>query len=117
MLARPCAGDVEQSPLCFVNIVELRFVCGIGHTLVEWQNSLVASHHDDSAKLQSLCEAHGCGHHLVCTGQPFDRSPRTIDKLRRPDEKTDLMSRNALAKPGCNHLANSFRLGSNRGEG
>jgi hypothetical protein len=35
MLARPRTGDIEQSALCFVDVVELRFVGGIGNALVK----------------------------------------------------------------------------------
>src|ERR1700730_13610510 len=54
MFARPRASDVEESPFSFVDIVQFRFVGGVGHALVEWQNALVASHHDDRTKFQTL---------------------------------------------------------------
>ena len=63
MLPRPGAGDIEQSALCFIDVIQLRFVSGIGNALVKWQNSFVAPHHDDRAEFQSLGETHGTGHH------------------------------------------------------
>jgi hypothetical protein len=39
MFARPRAGDVEQPPFGFVDIVQFR---GVGDTLVEWQSALFA---------------------------------------------------------------------------
>jgi hypothetical protein len=35
MFSRPRAGDVEQSPFGFVDIVQFRFVGGVGNALVE----------------------------------------------------------------------------------
>jgi hypothetical protein len=38
MLPRSSAGDIEQSALCFIDVVQLRLVGCVGNTLVERQN-------------------------------------------------------------------------------
>jgi len=93
VLARPRAGDIEQSALGFVDVVELCLVRGIGDTLVERQGSFVASHHDDGTKFQALCEAHRSGRHVTLTREAGNRGSGASNELRRPDEQANFMGR------------------------
>jgi hypothetical protein len=83
VFARPRAGDVEKPPFSFVDVVQFRFVSGVGDALVEWQNALIAGHHNDCTKFQTLGEAHLRGHHLGIARQPVNPSPGAHNKLRR----------------------------------
>ena len=117
MLPRPRAGDIQQSALGFVDVVELCFVRGIGDTLIKRQYSFVAGHNDDSAEFQALGQAHRSGRHVVVARDPGDRGSGARDKLRRSDEQADLMGCDALAKPGLNGLANGVGFRGDGGEG
>ena len=117
MLPRPRAGDVEQSALGFVDVVQFRFVGCIGDPLVERQNAFVASHHDDGAEFQSLCEAHGRGRHLGRPRKVRDGGSGACDELRRPDEQANLARRDSVAKPRLDGVTHSGCFRGHRLEG
>ena len=58
MFASSRAGNVEQSPLGFVNFVELRLVRRVGNALVQRQDALIAYHHDYGTEFQPLGKVH-----------------------------------------------------------
>ncbi len=100
MFACPGAGDIKQPPLGLKDVVQLCFIGGIGNAFVEWQNSLVARHDNNSPKFEPLCQAHGSCHHFIGACKPGNGGARTGDKLRGADEQADFMGCNALIKPG-----------------
>ncbi|MBM2812573.1 MAG: hypothetical protein HW416_3332 [Chloroflexi bacterium] len=59
MVARSCAGDVEQMALRVVDLLEVGFV---GHgldALLQRHYFVVAGHDDHCAKLKALAQVHG----------------------------------------------------------
>jgi hypothetical protein len=116
MFARSGAGDIKQPPLGFVDIVQLGFISGIGNAFVEWQNSLVARHNNNSPELEPFSRAHGNGHNFVHARKPSDRGSRTGDKLRGADEQADLTGCDALVEPGFDGFTNGLGFNLSAGE-
>ena len=93
------------------------FIGGVRDALVERQDSFVASHHDDGTKLEPFGEAHGSRSYLAVASEPGDGSPSASDKLRRPDEKANLVGRDPIAEQGLDGLADCVGFLSDVGQG
>jgi len=98
VFARPRAGDVEQSAFSFVDIVQLRFVRGVGDALIEWLTALVTGHHDDCTKFQTLGQAHLRGHHLFGAHQTVNCGPANTETIPRRSSSVPSLSRRTVGK-------------------
>src|SRR5690348_8035916 len=53
-----CAGNVEQVPLGIVHLLQISIVTNRLDTLLQWDDLVVAGHHDHGAELQTFGEVH-----------------------------------------------------------
>lgn len=58
MFASARVGNVEQSPLGFVDFVELRLVRRVGDALVQRQDASITRHYNYGAEFESLGKVH-----------------------------------------------------------
>src|SRR3954447_16379059 len=105
MFARSSAGNIEQTPFGFINVVEFRLVRGVGDPLVQRQSALVTGHYGHGTELQSLGKANRSRRYLTFAGKSCNRGAGASDELRRTDEQADLARRYSFPEPCLDRFA------------
>lgn len=99
MFASARAGNVEQSPLGFVDFIEFSLVRRVGDALVQRQDALITRHHDYGAEFESLGEVHRrCGDGITFSNVCQCRAG-TRNEIWGADENAHLVSGHAIGNP------------------